>query len=437
MSDNNNDDNDINTPPPLESGPDDLGFDEGDDFMDDDWEDFDGSFDEEISDGSSKKKNSNFNKIVIAGAVVVGAGVFLMKMSAPPPQQQQQQVVDQRQQQQEMAAQQEAQRQMPPQGRRAPDDYSTREVIYGQAGRGRDSFTGDMADEGDSSAGLLNDQDLIKSVEDETREAEFDDLYFYEEESDGGPIQLGGNNTEATPPMPSPIVAEGNDGVLTPMPFDEPIPEMESGDVTDVMAGNRIPRAPEVMAAGDVNDSDTGIAPFDNNSSVSRDVESGMAQPVDNNILPLIDQKLGLLFDRLDEMEDEFQRSAAVSQNEIGRLRDSVKTLESRLDRVESGSAPRRTSSSSDSSQKPAAKAVSRSTPSRSRNSRASRPASPDMWVLKAAQPGKAMVARKSGNKEIKNVQIGDTLAGIGTIQDIHFDGSKWVVRGSSGNIVQ
>jgi hypothetical protein len=58
-------------------------------------------------------------------------------------------------------------------------------------------------------------------------------------------------------------------------------------------------------------------------------------------------------------------------------------------------------------------------------------------WVLRSAQPGKALVA-EVGSNELRSVAVGDTLAGIGKVTDIGKDSAgKWVVNGTRGKINQ
>jgi len=57
-------------------------------------------------------------------------------------------------------------------------------------------------------------------------------------------------------------------------------------------------------------------------------------------------------------------------------------------------------------------------------------------WVLKGAQPGRAMVA-KPGESEIKTVEVGDSLSGIGKITAIVYENGRWSVRGTKGRINQ
>jgi intracellular multiplication protein IcmG len=57
-------------------------------------------------------------------------------------------------------------------------------------------------------------------------------------------------------------------------------------------------------------------------------------------------------------------------------------------------------------------------------------------WILRAAQPGRAWVS-KPGDREMKALQVGDNLPGIGRIRDITFDGRQWTVVGTNGRINQ
>jgi hypothetical protein len=57
-------------------------------------------------------------------------------------------------------------------------------------------------------------------------------------------------------------------------------------------------------------------------------------------------------------------------------------------------------------------------------------------WELRAAQPGKAWVS-KSGEREMKGVQVGDNLPGIGQVTAIVYQGGRWTVQGTQGQIRQ
>ncbi|MFA7276884.1 MAG: hypothetical protein WC043_08785 [Pseudobdellovibrionaceae bacterium] len=57
-------------------------------------------------------------------------------------------------------------------------------------------------------------------------------------------------------------------------------------------------------------------------------------------------------------------------------------------------------------------------------------------WVLKGAQPGKALVALK-GSNDLKTVVVGATLPGIGRVTAIEQSPAGWVVKGTQGSIKQ
>lgn len=56
-------------------------------------------------------------------------------------------------------------------------------------------------------------------------------------------------------------------------------------------------------------------------------------------------------------------------------------------------------------------------------------------WVLRAATPDEAWVSTDGTSRELRHVQVGDRLTGIGTIRAIHQNGNAWVVEGSEGTV--
>ncbi|MCC7160035.1 MAG: hypothetical protein IT281_10950, partial [Ignavibacteria bacterium] len=73
----------------------------------------------------------------------------------------------------------------------------------------------------------------------------------------------------------------------------------------------------------------------------------------------------------------------------------------------------------------------------------ASAPASPPKkvmpsptWKLKSAQPGSA-VLYDSRTGDVKTVEVGDRVSGIGKVKSISQVNGKWVVKGTSGKVSQ
>lgn len=57
-------------------------------------------------------------------------------------------------------------------------------------------------------------------------------------------------------------------------------------------------------------------------------------------------------------------------------------------------------------------------------------------WVLKSAQPGVATIAR-SGSSDLRKIEIGQNVSGLGKIQSVKIENGVWVVRGTSGTVTQ
>ncbi|MCB1784377.1 MAG: hypothetical protein KDI13_10340 [Alphaproteobacteria bacterium] len=58
------------------------------------------------------------------------------------------------------------------------------------------------------------------------------------------------------------------------------------------------------------------------------------------------------------------------------------------------------------------------------------------VWKLRSAQPGRAVIYDQRTD-EMKTVEVGDTVAGIGKILSVSNETGKWVVRGTRGEIKQ
>jgi intracellular multiplication protein IcmG len=56
-------------------------------------------------------------------------------------------------------------------------------------------------------------------------------------------------------------------------------------------------------------------------------------------------------------------------------------------------------------------------------------------WVLRAATPGEAWVSESATSSELRHIQVGDTLPGIGRIKAIRQAGDSWIVDGSTGSL--
>jgi hypothetical protein len=61
--------------------------------------------------------------------------------------------------------------------------------------------------------------------------------------------------------------------------------------------------------------------------------------------------------------------------------------------------------------------------------------AAPNAWVLRAARPDEAWIARGTETRALQPVHVGDDLIGIGKVTAIQQVGDAWVVQGTHGTI--
>ena len=56
-------------------------------------------------------------------------------------------------------------------------------------------------------------------------------------------------------------------------------------------------------------------------------------------------------------------------------------------------------------------------------------------WILRAATPNEAWVAKSSSSSDLVHVKPGESLAGIGQVQSIRAVGDRWVIEGTEGAV--
>jgi hypothetical protein len=172
---------------------------------------------------------------------------------------------------------------------------------------------------------------------------------------------------------------------------------------------------------------------------------SGTQERVMNSDL---ESKLDMIVSRLESMETKIASIENGKEDDIEELNDQLQNLKQEMADIGS----RKTTSSASTTEKTtstAPKAAPKKTTSSSSSSSESKPAPAPVkkkapstrnatvtWELRAAQPGKAWVAKK-GQNNMQPVIVGDSLAGIGRITAITFDGRRWAVQGTQGRILQ
>ena len=150
-----------------------------------------------------------------------------------------------------------------------------------------------------------------------------------------------------------------------------------------------------------------------------------------NNQINDITARLDSLSQRIEMIANQSQTAQPQSTSDVSELKDTIAALEKRIS-VLSKQQQESTSPAS----RPAAPAPTRTTTRSAPKAVTPAPAPAPSWTLRGASPGQAYVAER-GTQNLRNVAVGDRLAGIGTINSIAQENGQWVVRGSSGTIRQ
>lgn len=247
------------------------------------------------------------------------------------------------------------------------------------------------------------------------------------------------------PPMPAPITtmpeenaqAPADAEALTPMPEEARLNEaaLSDFDFSELpqVPGNVAPEDTQDKAAladrQDVASKDTPAA----EKQISGDLESVMskleteeATPASEVATPAapdnaLTQKVMILEQEItgkDQKIEELQNSLAVLEKKIAALETEKAKLAAAQSKAKTP-APTRAA--------PAKVAAPKATAA---------PKEATNWVLRAAQPGRAIVAPQ-GSNDLRTVEIGNTLEGIGRVTAVEIESGRWVVRGTKGVLRQ
>lgn len=142
-----------------------------------------------------------------------------------------------------------------------------------------------------------------------------------------------------------------------------------------------------------------------------------------------ISAKLDMIMSRLDDMEVQITQVREVGNSKIEDVAKDLTSLKQDVGNI--AATPNPVKAAAKTTAKPPA-VVKKAEPKKKVVKRAPAPS----WELRAAQPGKAWVSKK-GQKDMQPVVVGDSLSGIGRITNISYDGQRWTVKGTSGQILQ
>jgi hypothetical protein len=362
----------------------------------DDWESYDEQ-DEDSGDDQppprAGKKSGNFNRILIGVAVLVGAGVLVLQLGRSPT----------------------------PTPAPVPAPVVTAPIpaappVPTGAPANPDAPQGGFLTNPENMAAL--EQDIAKTYGD-TEIAVFDESR--------AEIVAPADNV-AAPPMPTAITQQEPPTSAPTLVADSPPPvpaglddlaSTASPDTNPVGPAIRMPSASDVLLKQPV-------------------AEVAITEEVPTAALL---EKLDLVLARLDRLESDVKmlkerdESAAVAA--VDDLKESLAVLEKKVAAGGKTTATAPKMPTVEASQ-PKPQILGSSAPEPApKPSPAATPRKTDIqWVLKGAQPGRAMVSQP-GENEMRTVVVGDTLPGIGRITGISYQDGRWLVQGTQGRITQ
>ncbi len=359
-----------------------------------DWDSYDEQGEDVADDqppSQSGKKSGNFNKIVIGLALLAGVGVLFFQLSKGPT---------------SAPAPAPAPVPVPVASTPVPSAPPTPAPAP----------TGGFLTSPENMAAL--EQDIAKTYSN-TEVAEFD-------ETGSGAVESAEN--AVAPPMPT-AMAPGEISGMDDLAPAEPVAPTASQGVGE--PGIRMPSAADVLIK----------QPAEQGAVVAATPAPVVATPEaapSSEIISKIDQVLA----RLDQLEGDVKmlkaRDEPSSAAVINDLKASLESLEKKVSAAEKAQ-PKASKPAPEESRPPKPQILGSSpapavTPKPVAPKTA--PKAPIQWVLKGAQPGRAMVSRP-GESEMRNVAVGDTLPGIGRITGISYQDGRWLVQGTEGRITQ
>ncbi|MGZ9108298.1 MAG: hypothetical protein ACXW4B_05705 [Micavibrio sp.] len=381
-----------------------------------DWETYDeqdeDSGDEQPSPRAGKK-SGNFNKILIGAAVLVGAGVLVFQLSRSPT---------------------PAPAPVPPPAASAP-------LPAVPPPANPDATQGGFLTNPENMAAL--EQDIAKTYEN-TEIAEY---------GEEGTETVAPADDVAAPPMPTAMTQAETVNPAPALVADMPPPVPSGMDELSLAATPPVP-APAPAPAPTPATADEPAIRMPSASDVLLKQPTAETAPVDTALaeqVAVVDtvpaaalvDKIDLVLARLDQLETDVKtlqaRDGRESADALDDLRKSIAALEKKIGGAEKApTKPASPVTSAEEAPPPKPQILGSSAPEASpKPAPASTPQKAAIqWVLKGAQPGRAMVSRP-GENEMRTVEVGDSLPGIGKITGISYQSGRWVVQGTQGRITQ
>lgn len=172
----------------------------------------------------------------------------------------------------------------------------------------------------------------------------------------------------------------------------------------------------------------------DDIDSLTENIEEQAKEPVNVGIVDALSDEIESDSETISTAEiDMLQEEKATLEKEISEQRAVISQLKAEISSLHQEKQEAEAMVQKiENTEKPALESKSRDvkrTPSKPKPVRV-------VWELRSAQPGKATLSQK-GSNDLKTVEIGTFLSGIGHIQSIQIENGLWVVRGTKGTISQ
>lgn len=161
-----------------------------------------------------------------------------------------------------------------------------------------------------------------------------------------------------------------------------------------------------------------------------------------------LEGKIDTLLNRIDQLESDLSNIKSDKDNSYDQIERSVSALREDMQEIKNrpvvADAPRRAvsvESSVEENNESAVEKPKQAVKKAAKKPAASKPAavtasSSQRWELRAAQPGRAWVSQP-GERDMRGIEVGQSLPGIGTITAINYQNGRWTVYGTQGQINQ
>lgn len=172
-----------------------------------------------------------------------------------------------------------------------------------------------------------------------------------------------------------------------------------------------------------------------------------VASAANDKTVAALEGKIDTLLNRIDQLESDLSNIKSDKNSSYDEIERSVSALREDMREIKNrpvvADAPRRAepASSVEEREEPAVEKPKPAAKKAAKKPAASKPAattasSSSRWELRAAQPGRAWVS-KPGERDMRGIEVGQSLPGIGTITAINYQNGRWTVYGTQGQINQ